>query len=47
MLFRSILFQVNEGSIAEISNNQKDWVEIILIDGKKGWVPSESIRTIK
>jgi len=43
----SILFQVNEGSIAEISNNQKDWVEIILIDGKKGWVPSESIRTIK
>ena len=39
----SILFQINEGIKVDISNQQKDWVEIILIDGKKGWIPSESI----
>ena len=39
----SILFRVNEGIKVNISNQQKDWVEIILIDGKKGWIPSESI----
>ena len=43
----SIVFRVNEGSIADVSNNQKDWAEIILIDGKKGWVPLESIRPLK
>jgi|ETNmetMinimDraft_21_1059911.scaffolds.fasta_scaffold29324_2 tetratricopeptide (TPR) repeat protein len=43
----AIVFRVNEGSIADISSNQKDWVEIILIDGKKGWVPMESIRPLK
>ena len=39
----SILFQINEGIKVDISKQQKDWVEIILIDGKKGWIPSESI----
>ena len=39
----SILFQINEGIKVDISNQQQDWVEIILIDGKKGWIPSESI----
>ena len=39
----SILFQINEGIKVDISNQQKDWLEIILIDGKKGWIPSESI----
>ena len=39
----SILFQINEGIKVDISNQQKDWLEIILIDGKKGWIPSESV----
>ena len=44
---KTILFRINEGSIADVSNTQKDWTEIILIDGKKGWVPNESIRMIR
>jgi len=43
----TVLFRINEGSIADIHQSQKDWVEIILIDGKKGWIPSESIRVLK
>ena len=43
----TVLFRINEGSLADIKQSQKDWVEIILIDGKKGWIPSESIRTLK
>tara|TARA_B100000161_G_C33237449_1_gene275459 strand:+ start:39 stop:419 length:381 start_codon:yes stop_codon:yes gene_type:complete len=43
----SILFQINEGIKVDISNQQQDWVEIILIDGKKGWIPSESIWFMK
>ena len=43
----SILFQINEGIKVDISKQQEDWVEIILIDGKKGWIPSESIWFMK
>ena len=43
----SILFQINEGIKVDISKQQKDWLEIILIDGKKGWIPSESTWFIK
>ena len=43
----TVLFRINEGSIADILQSQKDWMEIILIDGKKGWIPSESIRAMK
>ena len=43
----SILFQINEGIKVNFFNKQKDWVEIILIDGKKGWIPSESIWFMK
>jgi SH3-like domain-containing protein len=42
-----LLFRINEGSFADIHQTQKDWVEIILIDGKKGWIPTESIRALK
>ena len=42
----SVLFKINEGTIADIHKIQDDWVEIILIDGKKGWIPSGSIRRI-
>jgi len=43
----TVLFRINEGSNADINQSQKNWVEIILIDGKRGWIPSESIRTLK
>jgi len=43
----TLLFRINEGSFADIHQTQKDWVEIILIDGKKGWITTESIRTLK
>ena len=43
----TVLFRINEGSLADIKQSQRDWFEIILIDGKKGWIPSESIRTLK
>ena len=43
----TLLFRINEGSFADIHQTQKDWVEIILIDGKKGWIPTESIRVLK
>ena len=43
----SKLFQINEGIKVNISNQQEDWAEIILIDGKKGWIPSESIWLVK
>jgi tetratricopeptide (TPR) repeat protein len=40
----SLVFQINEGSLVDVSNEQKDWAEVVLVDGKKGWVPSQSIR---
>ena len=43
----SILFQINEGIKVDISNKQQEWVEINLIDGKKGWIPLESIWFMK
>ncbi len=42
----TVLFIVNDGSIVDILNNQNDWYEIILIDGKKGWLKNETIRVI-
>ncbi len=42
-----ILFEVNEGSFAEVLRVNDDWVYIILLDGNKGWVKSETIRFIK
>ncbi|MBA65821.1 MAG: hypothetical protein CMG55_08475 [Candidatus Marinimicrobia bacterium] len=42
-----ILFEVNEGSLAEILRVNDDWVYIILLDGNTGWVKSETIRFIK
>ena len=39
-----VLFQINEGTIVEILQVKEDWYEIILLDGKKGWVLSGSLR---
>jgi len=43
----SVLFRMNEGSRVDIHQSQKDWIEIILIDGKKGWIPEESLRRLQ
>ena len=42
----SILFRVNEGTKADIVAWEDLWVEIILIDGKKGWIPAGTIRKL-
>ncbi|MBL7013362.1 MAG: hypothetical protein ISR83_02970 [Candidatus Marinimicrobia bacterium] len=42
----SILFRVNEGTKADIVAWEDRWVEIILMDGKKGWIPAGTIRKL-
>ena len=41
-----IVFKVHEGLKAEITQAQNNWVEIILLDGKKGWVPAKTVRPL-
>ena len=43
----SLVFQINEGSLVDVLNEQKDWAEVVLVDGKKGWVPYHTIRFIR
>jgi tetratricopeptide (TPR) repeat protein len=40
----TVLFRLHEGVKAEITQEQSDWIEIILIDGKKGWIQAEKVR---
>ena len=42
-----VLFKINEGSVVEILDEKNNWSEIILIDGKKGWVLSNILRRMK
>jgi hypothetical protein len=42
-----VLFKINEGSVVEILDEKNNWSEIILIDGKKGWVLSNALRKMK
>ena len=39
-----VLFQINKGSVVEVLEEKNNWSEIILIDGKKGWVLSKALR---
>lgn len=41
-----IVFKIHEGLKAEITQTQDNWIEIILLDGKKGWIPSNVIRPL-
>ena len=43
---KTILFEINEGVIADIIKKEKNWVEINLIDGKIGWINSKSVREL-
>ncbi len=40
------LFRVHEGLKVEITQVHNDWLEIILLDGKKGWVYSGGVRLL-
>jgi len=42
----STIFRLHEGVKAEITQDQQDWLEIELIDGKKGWIQSEKVRKL-
>ena len=42
-----VLFKINEGSVVEILDEKNNWSEIILIDGKKGWVLSNALRKME
>ena len=42
-----VLFQINEGSVVEVLEQKNNWSEIILIDGKKGWVLSNALRKME
>ena len=42
-----VLFHINEGSVVEVLKEENNWSEIILIDGKKGWILSNAIRKMK
>ena len=42
----SVLFNINEGTEVMIKQNQKNWTEIILLDGKRGWITSNKIRLL-
>ena len=42
-----VLFQINTGSVVEVLEEKNSWSEIILVDGKKGWVLSNALRRMK
>ena len=41
-----LLFQLNEGAFVQIDKTQSNMYEVLLIDGKKGWVPTEAVRNL-
>ena len=40
------VFRIHEGTKVEILDTQIGWSEIILLDGKKGWIPTKELREI-
>ena len=42
----NVVFRIHEGTKVEILDTQIGWSEIILLDGKKGWIPSNELREI-
>lgn len=39
-------FELHEGTKVNILETQKDWVRIIIANGKEGWMPSEMLKTL-
>ena len=42
----NVVFRIHEGTKAEITTSESGWYEIILIDGKKGWVNTQYMREL-
>lgn len=42
----NVVFRIHEGTKLDIKNTQAGWYEIILLDGKKGWLVSDRVRTL-
>lgn len=42
----NVVFRIHEGTKVEIQNIQSGWSEIMLLDGKKGWIFSKGVRQI-
>ena len=42
----SHIFEIHEGTKAQITSQQQEWLEIEIIGGKKGWILNENIRLL-
>ena len=42
----NIIFRIHEGTKTKISISEPDWYEIILLDGKKGWIKNKNMRKL-
>ena len=40
------LFTINEGTRVSVLQNQGSWIEIVLLNGEKGWIQIEKIKVI-
>jgi len=41
-----VLFRIHEGVKLKIKQKQPKWIEIVLLDGKKGWIQSKLVREL-
>ncbi len=42
----NVVFRIHEGTKVDITTTQAGWFEVILLDGKKGWIAAENVRTL-
>ena len=42
----NVVFRIHEGTKAQITTSEPGWYEIILLDGKKGWVSNQYMRKL-
>ena len=42
----TMLFSVNEGTKIELVQQQGEWVEIVILNGGKAWIPVGKIRML-
>ena len=42
----NIVFIIHEGTKVEVVTKQPGWYEIVLLDGKKGWISIDEVRII-
>ncbi|MBT5385427.1 MAG: hypothetical protein HOG73_05640 [Candidatus Marinimicrobia bacterium] len=42
----NVVFRIHEGTKVDITTTQPGWLEVILLDGKKGWIPTGDVRAL-